>query len=194
MKPGWSRFQVHTKPEICPQEIVRRMQSHLAEFLQNELPNAVRDNFRIHNLGLLTSRTLRDVAASEVEKEIVQDDNPTLQLFQIEQEIDLSELQSTQHGEYCYNLHVVLDVDSEQIPKSKEFLEMAHDHVLRLSRRRDDRLLQATILPQCIDLTLGGQIEFSPADTALAYMNSLAVACHHRPIFCYSAYVNTLGE
>ena len=194
MKPGWSRFRVHSRPELSPQKLVGLIQTYLHEFLQDELPNAIRGSFRIQSCGSLTSQTLRDVAASEVEQVLDQGADANVQSLQIRQQVDLSQPQSCTHGEFCYNLHIVFDMNMEQIPKIKEFLEMAHDHVMQMSQRQSCRLFQATILPHHFDLTLGGPIDVSPGDIALTYMNGLAGACQRRPVFCFSVYVSTLGE
>lgn len=194
MKPGWTRFQVQSQPDLCPQRIVRRMQSYLLDFMRDEMPACVRNTFGIKSCGLVTSATLREVAAAEVEQELDEGENSAVRHYQIQQKIDLSKKQTTHHGEYSYNLHIDLDLDSDQIRNRKNFVELARDHILRFSRQRKDRLLQATVLPKHVDLTLGGRFEASPAEIALDYMNSLADACHHRPVFCFSVYVNTLDH
>ena len=194
MKPGWSRFRVHSRPELSPQNVVGLIQTYLREFLHGELPNAIHGSFRIQSCGSLTSQTLRDIAASAVEQELDRSGDTNVQSLQIQQLFDLSQPQSCTHGEFCYNLHIVFDMNMEQIPKIKEFLEMAHDHVMRTSQRLSYRLLQATILPHHLDLALGGPINVSPGDIALTYMNGLADACQCRPVFCFRVYIGTLGE
>ena len=55
-------------------------------------------------------------------------------------------------------------------------------------------LARASIVPEHIHLSLGCNLEESPLDVALSYMNNLAYASEQRPVFKFGCFVGTFGE
>lgn len=60
--------------------------------------------------------------------------------------------------------------------------------------KRGQLLSAAGIVADHIHLTLGCNVEESPAEVAISYMNNLAYTCGMKRIFAFGFYVGTCGE
>jgi hypothetical protein len=109
-------------------------------------------------------------------------------------EVDLSLPRLTAHAQYWYNLHIVLVNEARYREIRDEVLTGLRQMVLDANEKKGHWLSRAAILPDHIHLTMGCQVEESPEEVVLSYMNNLAFSCGMKPVFKYSYYVGTFSE
>ncbi len=66
--------------------------------------------------------------------------------------------------------------------------------IVRAAGKKGHFLSRAGIVPDHVHLALGCNLDESPAEVALSYMNSLAYACGQKRVFAFGFYVGTFGE
>ena len=109
-------------------------------------------------------------------------------------EVDLSLAQQTSHALYWYNLHIVVVNQERYMEVRDDCLTGLHDMICRAADGKNHRLSRAAIVPDHIHLTLGCNLEESPEQVVLGYLNNLAYACGMKPVFRFSYYVGTFSE
>ena len=77
---------------------------------------------------------------------------------------------------------------------SEQVLCKLIDTIERAAAKHGHRLSRAALLADHIHLTLGCQIDESPEEVALGYINNCAYACGMKPAFQFSYYAGTIGE
>ena len=75
-----------------------------------------------------------------------------------------------------------------------EPLLRVREMIVKSAAKRGHLLSTGGIVADHIHLTLGCNVEESPADVALSYMNNLAYACGMKRVFAFGFYVGTCGE
>jgi REP element-mobilizing transposase RayT len=109
-------------------------------------------------------------------------------------EVDLSQPQTTSHGVYWYNLHIVL-VHRERWTEVREgVLQRLHAMIRKASEAKGYRLSRAGILADHVHLVLGCPIEAPPDEVVLGFLNNLAFVHGMTPIYQYGGFVGTVGE
>ena len=107
---------------------------------------------------------------------------------------DLSEPRRSAHALYWHNLHVCFINDGRCREFRRETLEGMRQMIVRAAVKKGHLLSRAGILPDHIHLTLGCNVQESPAEVALSYMNNLTYACGSKRVFAFGFYVGTFGE
>ena len=194
---GVSQFLVSTKPDSSPPQIVRCLKGRLQYLLREQLPKAFRRNFSIHSVGSANLAAVDAYVASQLEHHRMADQRVQLQLARQQvhcPESDLSLPMRGAHGEYRYNLHVVLVHEERWTEVRDEVLTAIREMVLKASGAKGHRLSRAGILADHVHLLLGCNLAESPQDVALGYLNNLAYAQRMRRVYQYGFYVGTVGE
>ena len=109
-------------------------------------------------------------------------------------DVDLSKPSFSSHGEYWYNLHVVLVNDERWMEIREDVLEKIHSMVERAASKHGDRLSRVGLVADHVHVTMGCPIGRSPEEVALSYLNNCACACGMKPVFQFGYYVGTIGE
>lgn len=109
-------------------------------------------------------------------------------------DVDLSEPQTSSHGRYWYNLHIVLVNDGRFMEIRDAVLRGLKETIVKAARRKNHRLSRVAIVPDHIHMTLGCNLEEAPEEVVLSYMNNLAYGCGMKPVFRYSYFVGTFSE
>ena len=73
-------------------------------------------------------------------------------------------------------------------------LDKLSQMIERVGAKHGHRLSSVGLLADHIHLTLGCQIDQSPEDVTLSYLNNLAYAVGMKPIFQFGYYAGTIGE
>ena len=190
-------FVLSTLPETPPSLIVKSVKGRLQNLIQDLIPKAFRRNFRLTSLGAANRETIEAYVASQLRHHRMSDERVDRMLadFQIEfPEMDLSQPRRSAHGEYLYNLHLVLVYAERWREIRRDRLQITSDMMIRSARAKDHRLSRLALLADHIHLTLGAPLEMSPGDLALSYMNNIAFAHGMSALFSSSYYVGTFGE
>ena len=118
-----------------------------------------------------------------------------LKQFQLQfPEVDLSQRQTTAHGAYLYNMHLVLVHAERWNEVREEALTCTRDMVLRVAQAKGHRISRLALLPDHLHVLAGFPHTTSPEEVAIGYLNNLAFAHGMKRIFAHSYYVGTGGE
>ena len=109
-------------------------------------------------------------------------------------DVDLSVPTETNSGRYWYNLHLVL-VTSERLGCfDAPCLAKIRDGCFRIAEKKSHLISTVSVVPDHLHVTLRGNIEHSPQDIALGFMNNLAYLLGSAPLWEFGYYVGTFGE
>lgn len=194
-QPHVSQFLISTQPQVTPQTLVQRVKGRLQNLLGGAKP--FRRNYSLRSIGSTRREKLEQYLANQLDHHPLADPvvADRFRQFQIYQpDVDLSQAQRTAHALYWYNLHVVLVSDWRGAEFRSSVAQKIHDTILAASAVKQHRLSRAAILPDHIHLALGCNLEESPQQVALAYMNNLAYVCGMKRVFKFSFYAGTFSE
>jgi REP element-mobilizing transposase RayT len=192
-----SQFLVSTRPDSAPTQIVRSLKGRLQYLVREQFPKAFRRNYSVHSVGSANLAAVEAYVASQLEHHRMADQRVQLRLAKQQihcPEADLSLPMRSSHGEYHYNLHVVLVHEERWTEVRDDALTAIREMVLKASRVKGHRLSRAGILADHIHLLLGCNLAESPQEVALGYLNNLAYAQQMRRVYQCGFYVGTVGE
>ncbi len=197
LQPGVSQFLVSTRPEVAPERIVWSVKGRLQHAVRRQRPKAFRRNYGLRSIGSATRETVEQYVRSQVAHHPMADPRveEVLRAVQIDDpSVDLSVPRRSAHGLYWYNLQVCFMNDGRCMEIRPEPLLRVREMIVKSAAKRGHLLSTGGIVADHIHLTLGCNVEESPADVALSYMNNLAYACGMKRVFAFGFYVGTCGE
>ena len=109
-------------------------------------------------------------------------------------EVDLSAARQNAHAIYWYKLQVCFVNDGRWREIRHDVLVGMRDMIDRAAGKKGHLLARGGIVPDHVHLTLGCNLDESPADVALSHMNNLAYTCGQKRVFGFGFYVGTFGE
>jgi REP element-mobilizing transposase RayT len=194
--PHTSQFLISTRPHVAP-ALIWRVKGRLQHLVRATLPNVFRRNYALRSIGSTRRLALDHYLAAQLDRHPMADPRVQERLtrHQIHNpDVDLSLPRATAHAQYWYNLHIVLVHEARYREIRDDVLIGLRQMILGASEKKGHWLSRAAILPDHIHLTLGCQVEESPEEVVLSYMNNLAFSCGMKPVFKYSYYVGTFSE
>lgn len=195
--PDISQFLLSTRPEIVPTEVIRSVKGRLQHLIRDRVPKAFRRNYSIHSIGTASLATVADYVGSQLEHHTTSDvrAQSMLETFQIQNlDVDLSRPQRSSHGEFRYNLHLVLVHDGRWNEVRETAIAAVREMIVNAARAKGHRLARAGILADHVHLLVGCDLSEPPQDVALAYLNNLAFAQGMRRVYQFGYFVGTVGE
>jgi hypothetical protein len=112
----------------------------------------------------------------------------------IQPDVDLSKPRFTAHGRFSCNLHIVL-VHDWRLQETRRDVWVGVRNIIRdASVAKGHLLSRVGIVPDHLHLTLGTNLDESPGDVALSYMNNVAYAHGMRPVLMHSCYLAGFGR
>lgn len=192
-----TQLLLSTLPRVSAQFLVQRVKGRLQYLIREQVPSAFRRNYSLSSVGSTKRAKLEAYVAQQIEHHQYADPRfrAKLQRFQIvNPQMDLSKSRASSHALYSFNVHVVLEVQTGGAAYDEPTLQAWHDMIVRASEVKGHRLSRGSVLPDHIHLLLGCQLEESPEQVALGYLNNLAHACGMRALFKFSYFVGTFGE
>ncbi len=197
VKPGVSQLLVSSRPEVAPHRVVWSVKGRLQHLVRREHPKAFRRNYALRSIGSASREAIERYIAGQVEHHPMADPRvqERLQVYQIHNpEVDLSAGRQNAHALYWYNLQVCFVNDGRWREIRHDVLAGMRDMIIRASGKKGHLLSRAGIVPDHVHLALGCNLDESPAEVALSYMNNLAYACGQKRVFAFGFYVGTFGE
>ena len=192
-----SRFLISTRPQTPPRIIAQRVKGRLQRILRDTNPDAFQRNYSLRSIGSTKREKLDRYLLGQLEHHSMADANVRERLKQYQiycPDVDLSEPQTSSHGRYWYNLHIVLVNDGRFMEIRDAVLRGLKETIVKAARRKNHRLSRVAIVPDHIHMTLGCNLEEAPEEVVLSYMNNLAYGCGMKPVFRYSYFVGTFSE
>lgn len=196
-EPNVSQFLISTRPDVTPLLVVQRVKGRLQHLLHGSMPKPFRRNYSLRSIGSTRRDKLEQYLANQLNHHPMADLRVQQRLAQYQifrPDVDLAQPSRTSHAEYGYNLHLVIVNDERYLEIRDEVLAGLRDMVLRAADTKGHRLSRAAIVPDHIHLTVRCQLEESPEEVVLGYLNNLAYACGMRPVFRFGYYVGTFSE
>jgi len=192
-----SQFFVSTTPDVSPPQLIRSVKGRLQHLIRQRLPKAFRRNYCLRSIGSATREIVEEYVASHLGHHRMADPRVQQRLAEFQRcfpRVDLSKPAFSAHGEYWYNLHLVIVNAERWIEIRHEVLRDLLDMVQRAASKHAHRLSRVGLLADHLHLTLGCPIDQSPEEIALGYLNNCTYACGMKPVFRLGYYVGTIGE
>jgi REP element-mobilizing transposase RayT len=196
-QPRVSQFLISTRPEVAPPEIVRSIKGRLQHLVRGDAPRAFRRNYGLYSIGDVRRDAVEEYVRTQLARHVMAD--ARVQAALVANQIanpatDLSAPRFGGHGQFIYNLHVVL-VNQGHLPDVREQVLSARSRMVRAAADRKGHLLSsAAIVPDHIHLTLGCGLIESPLNVALGYLNNLTYVEGMKPVYQFGFYVGTFGK
>lgn len=196
-QPELIQFTFSTKARVSPITLATRAKGRLTHALRT---SGLTAKFaRKVSVGTIGDNTQADVEAyieGQIGKELLVDElfREKLRQFTIvNPAIDLAAPTNTKRGRYWYNLHLVLIVQKRQRINDLRCLAAIRDQCLRLAESHGYAMSRLSIVPDHMHTALRANINHSPEEVALKFMNNVAYALGQQMIWepCY--YAGTFG-
>jgi len=113
---------------------------------------------------------------------------------QVNHSVRLEEPTETTRGRYWYDLHIVLVTDHRMRFTDETSLACICDTCDKVAGKKGHRIATWSVMPDHVHLALRGNVEQSPEEVALGFMNNIAFAFGQKAVFRPSYYVGTFGE
>ena len=194
--PDVVQFFLSTKPDVAPSHIIRSVKGRLQYLVRGRSPRAFRRNYRIESVGAVNSKALGKYIAGQTKHHPMVDPRVQTRLEELQfhdPRVDLERMRYSSHGQYIYNLQVVIENAEGWHEVDAKTLLAARDMVIRSARAKGHLLSRVGLLSNHVHITLGCDIEGRPSNVALSFMNNVAYVQRMRPVLRFSFYVGTFG-
>ena len=192
-----SQFFVSTKPHVSPSQMIRSVKGRLQYHIRSQQPKAFQRNYAVRSIGSATRGVVEEYVAKQLDRHLMADSRVQDQLQQYQKifpNVDLSRPVTSGHGQYWYNLHLVLVNDHRWMEIRPTILEELSRMIDRVAAKYGHRVSRGGLLADHVHLTMGCGVDQVPEDVALSYLNNLAYAVGMTPYFQFGYYVGTIGE
>ncbi len=191
------QFLASTKPPTAPSLLLQRSKGRLQYLIRDCRPKAFRRNYRLESVGSAKREVIEQYVQNQLRHHPMAD--PRIQeRFEwvqiVSDAVDLSQVRCTAHGQFIYNLHVVLEHAEGWCAVDTAFLTRTHDMILKVCRNKGFLLSRAGIVANHLHLALGCGIEDAPEEVAMCFLNNLAYAHGMKAVYRFGYYVGTFGD
>jgi REP element-mobilizing transposase RayT len=165
-----SQFFVSTKPHVTPAELIRSVKGRLQYIIRSDVPKAFQRNYSLRSIGSATRAVVENYVASQLEHHQMADSRIQERLARFQKSyphVDLSKPTFSSHGQFWYNLHIVLDTELRDMMVQEEVLQRLHNVVEAAALKHRHTLSRLALLGDHIHMTMGCPIVQSPETVAL---------------------------
>lgn len=202
LETDWSAQQIQftcsVRPTVSPICFVGRIKGRLQHGLRQSgisVPFSRKVSFR--SVGNNRRDQVEAYVAKQVAKERFVDERFARFMTNFTVADPLVRLQApteTKSGRYWYNLHLVLVTESRMRFTDEGSLSLIGKMCDKVAAKKQCRMAIRAVMPDHVHIALRGNIENSPEEIALAFMNNIAFAFGQKAVFRPSYYVGTFGE
>ena len=195
--PNVRFFLLSTQPAVAPPEIVKSVKGRLQHAVRDHAPRAFRRNFFLTSVGDARRDVVENYVAEQLGHHRMADERvqQALAEFQLSfPHVDLAMPERSAHGEYVYNLHLVLVNQGRWCEIRPDRLAATRDMILASAGKKGHRLSRVSLFADHLHITLGCPYDQAPQELALGYLNNLAYANGMTDVFAFGYYVGTFGE
>jgi len=196
--PTLIQFTFSVRPSVSPVFFAGRVKGRLQHALRHARSAApFSRKLAVRTIGDNHRREVEAYVSNQVHKEELAD--PRFKSFLqtlvfTNAAADLSQPSESRGGRYWYNLHVVLVVGGRYRIADERRLTTLREWCPRIAAKKGHGLSRLAVLPDHLHLALRGNIDQSPEEIALAYMNNLAFGVGQGAIWEFGYYVGTFSE
>ena len=188
---------VSTQPDLAPQAIIQRVKGRMQYAVRDRAPKALRPHYALRSFGTQERDVIEHYVAGQTGHHQMASER-SQRIFEalryVDPQSDLSVAQKTSHGDYWYNLHVVVVNAQRWCDVNESRLERIQQVLLQSGLKKRWRISRLSILADHLHATVGCPLEFSPESIVLSMMNNIAWVHEMKPILPFSAFVATFGE
>jgi len=192
-----SLFLLSTRPPVSPVHILRSVKGRLQYLVRDAMPRAFRRNYSLRSVGSAKRDVVENYISGQPGHHPMADERVQARLaaHQVQDpRVDLTAPRRSAHGQYWFNLHVVLVNEGRGMEIRDDVLALLGRAVERTAKKHGHALSCRAVLPDHIHVAMGCPEGQSPEEVALSYMNNCAHACGMKPVLRPSYYVGTFGE
>jgi REP element-mobilizing transposase RayT len=198
LRPDQIQLTVSTTPQVCPVILAARLKGRLQHHARRAgSPINFSRKIAVRALGNPTRTAVEGYIHNQVASEAWADERFRERLARftiVDPQVDLARPTETNSGRYWYNLHLVLVVSERYRMENETTLATIRDTVPRIGANKGYAASTFAVMPDHLHLALRGDIEQSPEDIALCFLNNLAFALDQRPWWQAGYYAGTFGE
>ncbi len=195
--PSLIQMTFSVKPPISPVFFASRVKGRLQHALRNAgLQSKFSRKVGFRTIGENRTSIVNAYIKRQVDREKFVDDRFAgfMRQFTVtDPTIELDEPTETNSGRYWYNLHLVLVVNQRTRFVDNQSLRTIDRGCVRIASKRGYAIASRSVMPDHLHLALRGNIEHSPQEMALAFMNNLAYVMRQNAIWQLGYYVGTFG-
>lgn len=185
-------------PQVSPVTLAARVKGRLEHALRlSNTPACFSRKLAVRSIGNNVREQVEQYIQKQVEKEPLADPRfrELLKEFTLSQcGVDLSRPTETRSGCYWYNLHLVLVTQGRYRCGKRETLERLRGWSLRIAAKKGYAISALSVMPDHMHMALRGNVEHSPEQIALAFLNNLAYAMGQNALWEFGYYAGTFGE
>ncbi len=191
-----SQFLLSTLPSIAPRDITQRMKGWMQTLVRAERPKAFQRNYDLHSVGSTQREKVEYYVAAQLEHHASDEgdiDSSMIDFQWTDPEVDLGRFRLSSHARYRCNLHVVLRFARTTVI-DETAAERVRSAIRKTAKRHGHLLSRIGLLDDHVHLVLGFELEQSPMDVVLPYMNNIAWQFGMQPVLWPSCFLGTVGE
>jgi REP element-mobilizing transposase RayT len=196
--PRVLQFTFSVKPSVAPTFFTARVKGRLQYALRKcGRPVAFNRKVAFRTIGDNSTKEVEAYIARQVEREPLADPRfaELLREFTVTSPlVDLSLPSETHSGRYWYNLHLVLVVEQRGRLSDPRDLALMRDQSFRIAEKKQYAISALSVMPDHLHLALRGNIEHSPQEIALTFLNNLAYSLGQKALWGFGYYTGTFGE
>jgi len=192
-----SQFFISSRTFVSPAQIVRSVKGRLQYLLRKEHPKAFQRNYGLRSIGSVTRQVIEDYIADQLGHHRMADARVQKELKEFQKtylDVDLSVPRYTAHGQYTYNLHIVIVNDQRWREVQSNLLRRLGKVIEGAAAKHGHELSRLSLLADHLHLSVGCKVDQPPEDVVLGYMNNCAYVYGMKQVYQYSYYVGTFGE
>lgn len=192
------QLTVSVKPHVTPVFLTGRLKGRLDHAARKAgAPLKFSRKVSLRSLG----NTRRDVIEAYIQEQVPKQrfvDPQTVERLArftyVDSDVNLALASPSRSGRYWYNLHIVLLLSQHEPVFDEWHLQAISNQSILTADANGYKISRQTPMPDHLHLALRGNIEHSPEQIALQFLNQLANAVGHRPIWENCYYAGTFGE
>jgi REP element-mobilizing transposase RayT len=192
------RILASVLPWVSPIDFAGRVKGRLQHALRkNQTQAKFSRKLAVCTVGEMQRMTVEKYIENQVAHEGFADARfeAFLQQFTVvDDTVDLVEPTRSRSGRYWYNLHLVLVVRDRFRIMDAGRLGKLRDGSLRIAELKGHRISRLSVMPDHLHVALRANIDHSPEEVALSYMNNLSFLIRQPALWQPSYYVGGFGE
>lgn len=185
-------------PMLSPVAVCRLAKGRLQHALRERgMPIRFSRKISFRGIGANTTETIKNYIRGQVEKEDFVDPRFAKKMAEYTVcDLDVDQLSPTEtrRGRYWYNLHLVLVTDGRYRFQRNEILGRLRQACRRIGEKRGCPVADVSVMLDHIHLSLKGNVQMSPTDILLCFLNNLAYVLGQNRIWSTRVYVGAFSE
>ena len=188
------QLTVSATPQLTPIFVAARLKGRLqhalrqvgapVDFSRKVALRSIGHNRRVQVEAYIRDQTTKEPLADERFRE-----------FTVENKgVDLSKPTPTNSGRYWYNLHLVLVAEGRHRFVHLEPLTTIRDTCLGVAARKEHEISVLSVMPDHVHMAMRGDLDQSPEQIALSYLNNLAYSLGQTKVWQSGYYAGTFSE